>query len=125
MSIEEDVLVAEKVFGEAKPSLPANGWSRDRSKPMISPKKCWCMTTNGWIPAPFTSNVATDYRTLCHVRETWDLNRQADFLQKLADIWGTKMNDQYGKPQDTVWCVSELRYEPGDYSLAALQVMSK
>lgn len=97
MSREMDALVAEKVMGWTMSERLGYGLPIASSVP---PVKC----------PEYTSDVADDYRVLQHVRENWEFAARFRMGQMLWAMWDLRGH-------------TELAYEPGDFSLAALAAL--
>jgi len=84
----------------------------------------------GWIPCPyFHSDPAADYSVLETVRKEWIFSKRRAFQRALESIGNARLLTAPGRvatPEDatTQFDPMELwmRYQPGDYSLAALMV---
>ena len=106
MSRELDVLVAEKVMGWR---LAINGrWSVPSAHPMSN------MPSD--VPG-FTTDPHDDYEVLKHVREKWDGDMQDKFTERLGDVFMKRRGVSENRLNFA------LRYEPGDYSKAALNAL--
>lgn len=64
----------------------------------------------------FATDAAADYETLRMVRKTWDERQQTRVHQSLGRLWAARS----GVSPYPCW---PMRYEPGDYSHAALAVV--
>lgn len=64
----------------------------------------------------FMTKPAADYDVLRRVRVAWDRDRRSRFVNALRALWQKRSG-----PDDEL----ELRYEPGDYSRAALAVLDE
>lgn len=103
MSVEQDKLVAEKVmrhkaFSPFKSQLIFEIIGRET----VSLRK-------------YTSDPAADYKVLLHVRENWGIEKQKLLSKALAN-----MNLMYV----TWFHHGLLAYQPGNWSLAALEVVN-
>lgn len=74
---------------------------------------------NYGAPRPYSTDPTADYAVLKHVRETWSVEDQCDFHNKLLLVWSSKYNS---RSISFAQVSQHMRYEPGDYSFAAWAV---
>lgn len=105
-----DAEVAERVMGWTEVREWGSGYV-DRPDGMggISPTGK-CIED---IPSCLT-DPAADYEVLRHVRETWDHSRQYQFAHALAELYRSRKEGRH----------PVVRYQPGDYSRAALAALN-
>lgn len=70
-----------------------------------------------WSP---TTDPSADYEVLKHVRETWPRSEWLEFSEALGDMWCKRATVEV----ETSFGVGG-RYEPGDYSRAALKALGE
>jgi hypothetical protein len=118
--VERDAWIAANVMGEPKPDYPdpepihssrvgrsACGWwhhSRDG---------------RGWLPRPFSTDVAADYRVLARLREVIGRCAWDDYCDALEKVWYDRQQRSYFDRFSAFIGVPVGLYEPGDYSAAA------
>ena len=107
MNLELDALVAKEVMG----------WEWHEKfmcwyPPGIGATLAESRSPREWHP---TSNVFNDYEVLVRVRETWDERKLTEFARALDGGWCKGYCIPFGY----------VRYQPGDYSRAALAVLGK
>ena len=59
-----------------------------------------------------STDPAADYEVLDHVRDTWDHHKRERFASTLFELWDYRPG------------FDRMNYEPGDYALAALAVVT-
>lgn len=101
-----DALVAEKVFGWKKTRGVGGltGYGRDAAGELRV------------LPA-YSTDIAADYSVLVHIRDAWSANQLKNFRAHLWKTWDARH-------RGLMVLKSELSYEPGDYSRAALAALS-
>lgn len=76
-----------------------------------------CTWVDGWGPLAvpdYTTDPFDDYLVLKHVRETWGWEQKSNFSDALQLLWSREGTHAW-------W----LKYEPGDYSRAALKALGE
>lgn len=128
MSKEQDMQIAEKLFGWKW----YHGYDGGHYSLLLSPDEY-----NKWVNdfgksgerhdgandltqllPEYTRKPADDYLVLVIMRETYDIRKEGGiFNAALYDIW--LQRGRKNKRTMWTWCL----YEPGDYSLAALEAL--
>jgi hypothetical protein len=114
MTTEAQIRVAEADRRELNERIATEilGWRRSRAEYGEAP---WILPdgVTAWTVRYFTTDPTADYEVLRHVRETWEQGMIHRYGEALYRIWRHR----------SMFMDVGMRYEPGDYSRAALAVM--